>query len=190
MTVRVGALMLMAVHASAVLGHAQQVPGGQGIIYGPRHVFSVTAPPGWVLDNQAGQVDRLVAVFYREGESWRDGVAVMYVNTVVPDSGHPASPAQVMQDDSARFMREVRGMQVSPAASLHTSDQRVAEVRHFVSEVSGTFEAVAYVAERTVTPVIVLTARSRAAFEQALPAFEALVGSYAFFSSDIRVKPR
>jgi len=36
---------------------AQDSTGSAGLIYGPHHVFSVAAPPGWVLDNRAGQAD-------------------------------------------------------------------------------------------------------------------------------------
>ena len=37
-----------------------------GIIYGKNHVFSLTAPDGWVLDNTSGIKQGLYAVFYRE----------------------------------------------------------------------------------------------------------------------------
>jgi hypothetical protein len=184
MTVRVTTLVLTLLQASAALVLGQQAPGGTGIIYGPRHVFRVTAPAGWVLDNQAGRSHGLVAVFYRRGESFGDGPAVMYVSTAVPDVGSEARVARVIQDDSARFVREVPGIKVNHAELLRTSDQRAAEVRRFVSD--STFEAVAYVAERTVTPLIVLSARTQAAFQQALPAFEQLVRSYAFISSEVR----
>ena len=165
-----------------------QTTGGAGIIYGAHHAFTVEAPPGWVLDNQAGQSSGLVAVFYRTGESWEHGTAVMYVNTSSPDSGEAADPLRVIADDSAHFVSEAPAISIRSAPSLRTSDGRVAYVRYFAGGPSGRYEAVAYVAEKTLTPMIVLTARTQAAFEAALPAFAQLVRSYWFMTSDVRIQ--
>ncbi len=165
-----------------------QTNGGAGIVYGSHHAFTVEAPPGWVLDNQAGQPNGLVAVFYRTGESWEHGTAVMYVNTSSPDSGQDADPLRVIADDSAHFVSEAPGISIRTAPSLHTSDGRIAYVRYFAGLPNGRFEAVAYVAEKTLTPMIVLTSRTRAAFEAALPAFAQLVGSYWFMTTNVRIQ--
>jgi hypothetical protein len=169
--------------------HAQHPQGG-GIIYGERHAFSVIAPAGWVLDNQAGQPDGLVAVFYPQGGSWTDSKAVMYVNVVVPDSGHEASVPDVIREDSLRFSREVPSIRITRAAAVRTDDGRSATILRFAGDPRGTFEAVAYVAERSVTPIIVLSARSKATFDSAWPAFTQLVHSYHFFTSDVRYPGR
>jgi len=179
-SLQLAALALSAL-ATPCLG---QAPGGRGIVYGPHHVFIVEAPPGWVLDNQVGRSRGLVAVFYREGQSWRTGDAVMYVNTAVPDSGTTADPFRVIADDSLRFTKDAPGVRIGLAPSLRTKDGRVAHVRHFSGDPNGNWEAVAYIAEATVTPLLVLTARTRVAFEEALPAFARLVQSYTFLTAD------
>jgi hypothetical protein len=51
-------------------------PGG--IVYGPKAAFSIAAPNGWVLDNQAGVEQGLPCVLYPKGESWADARTVMY----------------------------------------------------------------------------------------------------------------
>ena len=175
------ALALNAIAASSLA----QAPGGSGIIYGPRHAFMVEAPPGWVLDNQAGRARGLVAVFYRAGQSWQGGDAVMYVNTAVPDSGSVADPLRVIADDSLRFTQQARGIRIELAPSLRTRDGRVSHVRYFSGDPDGNWEAVAYIAETTVTPLLVLTARTRVAFRAALPAFSRLVQSYSFLTADV-----
>ncbi len=161
---------------------AQQGTGGTGIIYGPGHAFSVTAPPGWILDNQAGRGDGLYAVFYRPGESWRHAEAAMYVNTAQPGVG------SIMRQDSLRFMARYPGVRVTARGAIKTNDSVTVPVRQFVGDSSGNVEAVAYVPEATVTPIIVLTARSRQAFENALPAFVELVRSYHFISAHVEIK--
>jgi len=181
-------LSLAAALSLAANASVAQTTGGAGIIYGSHHAFTVEAPSGWVLDNQAGQSDGLVAVFYRTGESWEHGTAVMYVNTASPDSGHDADPLQVIADDSARFASEVPPVSERSAPSLSTRDGRAAHVRYFDGGPRGRYEAVAYIAEKTLTPMIVLTSRTRAAFEAALPAFAQLVGSYWFMTSDVRIQ--
>ena len=45
-------------------------PGGTGLIYGTNHAFTLTAPKGWVLDNEAGDPGGIYAGFYREGGTW------------------------------------------------------------------------------------------------------------------------
>ena len=66
-------------------------------------------------------------------------------------------------------------------------DGREALVRRFLSQETGNLEIVAYVRERTVTPMIVLSARTQAAYDSALASFYALVHSYEFITSDIKL---
>src|SRR5690349_19032876 len=47
-----------------------------GLIYGDGWSFLIQAPPGWVMDEQAGQEQGVNAAFYRRGESWEEGEAV------------------------------------------------------------------------------------------------------------------
>ena len=175
-------LTLALLAGSAFALPAQQGLGASGIIYGPDHMFSVTAPPGWVLDNQAGRGQGLYAVFYRAGESWRSGEAVMYVNT------SKSGVDSVMRQDSLRFMNRYPGLRVTARAAIRTNDSVTALVRQFVGDSSGNVEAVAYVPAAAMTPMIVLTARTQQAFESALPAFVALVKSYRFISAHVTVK--
>ena len=179
---RHGMLTLALLAGIGAVLHAQQGTGDSGIIYGPDHMFSVTAPSGWVLDNQAGRGQGLYAVFYRVGESWRGADAVMYVST------SQGGVDSVMRQDSLRFVTRYPGLRVTARASILTIDSVTVSVRQFVGDSSGNVEAVAYVPEATVTPIIVLTARTRQSFESALPAFAELVRSYRFISANLKVK--
>ena len=163
-----------------------QVPAGAGIVYGSHHAFMIEAPPGWVIDNQAGVPLGLYAVFYRNGESWQEGTAVMYVNTASPDSGRAADPLCIFAEDSARFVRVTPTMRIVRAPSLQTHDHHVAYVRYFSGASNGRYEAVAYITETTVTPMIVLSSKTQAGFQSALPAFDQLVESYSFLTSDVQ----
>src|SRR5947208_5850658 len=64
-----------------------QTPGGSGIVYGKNHAFAITAPDGWVLDNQAGQNNGVPVVFYPVGSSFAKSRIVMYANTASKGDG-------------------------------------------------------------------------------------------------------
>jgi len=129
----------------------------------------------------------LVAVFYRRGESWQKGAAVMYVNTVLPSGTDTANVEVVAHDDSVHFAHDMADLTVVAAPPLRTSDGRTVIIRRFASTKHGSYEAVAYVMERRVTPIIVLTARSKRAFDAALNAFARLVESYGFLTDSVTV---
>jgi hypothetical protein len=49
-----------------------------GIVYGPKAAFNISAPEGWVLDNEAGADQGLPCVLYPKGSSWSDARTIMY----------------------------------------------------------------------------------------------------------------
>ena len=48
---------------------ADQVPFA--IVYGPKGAFNIAAPPGWVIDNTAGQSNGLPCVLSAKGRRGR-----------------------------------------------------------------------------------------------------------------------
>ena len=50
------------------------------VIEGDNHLFMISAPDGWVLDDTSGMGSRIRCVFYRKGEKWASASTVMYVN--------------------------------------------------------------------------------------------------------------
>src|SRR6516162_11581736 len=54
----------------------ENYPGG--IVHGPKAAFNISAPEGWVLDNESGVEQGLPCVLYPKGESWADARTVMY----------------------------------------------------------------------------------------------------------------
>jgi len=49
-----------------------------GIVYGPKAAFNISAPEGWVLDNQAGAEQGLPCVLYPKGSSWQEAKTIIY----------------------------------------------------------------------------------------------------------------
>jgi hypothetical protein len=180
MRIQATAVLLFAL-AGRAFGQAQCAPGtGERVlIHGAGHAFTISAPAGWVAT--AGYADQPApALLTRQGETWRDAPAVMYVNTALPDSGQLASAKTVMRDDSLRFVAEYPAVVFATLPSVQTADGRRVFIRKFVGGGYGSVDLVAYVDERTVTPLIVLSSRTEAQLAGALPAFHALLRSYRY----------
>ena len=56
----------------AISSTAAQEKFAGGIIYGPKAAFNISAPEGWVLDNEFGKEQGLPCVLYPKGQSWAD----------------------------------------------------------------------------------------------------------------------
>ncbi len=157
--------------------------GHPGIVYGKDHVFVVKAPEGWVLDNESGVGQGLRAVFYPVGSSWKEGRAVMYVNT----AAKPGTLENFVEGDVAEFRKNAPGLKVTDDAAPPVEGRQRVVVKRFKDDRYGNHEAVAYVEESKVVVMFVLTARTKGDFESALPAFRKLVSSYRFISDKVKV---
>ncbi len=164
----------------------QAQEGGAGILYGRGHAYSLTAPKGWVLDNSSGVDQGLHAVFYREGESWSTGTAVMYTNVAPLDSAAAETGMQAMANDIRSMKEGSPQLQVEPQDTIVTTQQhRKAVVQHFDFGKDGNQESVAYISERTVLVMVVLTARDKRSYKKALKAFRDLVESYSWLTDRV-----
>ena len=63
-------------------------------------------------------------------------------------------------------------------------------IYYFTSDKWGNYEAVAYFEEDKTINFIVLTSRTKEAFETALKAFEELALSYMFITDDVRIEKK
>ncbi len=175
MTLRLALLIFSLAVATASAADDQT-----GMVYGDNHAFFVTAPPGWVLDNQSGLRNGVHAAFYPQGSSWRDSPAVMYANGVGRSSGETLD--SFIADDIQTFRGRSPQIQVKEGAPIKTKDGRIALVRYFSGDRSGNHEAVAYIAEKSAIIVLALSARTQDAYQRSLQSFEELVRNYTFIS--------
>jgi hypothetical protein len=70
-----------------------------GILYGRGYAYILSAPKGWVMDDETGRSEGLEAVFYRQGESWAAGAAVLYANVAPKVKGQDDTLAKIIQYD-------------------------------------------------------------------------------------------
>jgi hypothetical protein len=153
------------------------------LIFGERHALTVRAPEGWVLDTRSGQGQGLQAVFYPHGDRWAKSPAVMYCQ-VVARSKDIADMAAMIQYDQERFRSGSPSAVVTPGDSIAIPGGRRAPTRSFAGGARGTFEQVAYIEERSVIVLVVLSCRSSELLQRSVPVFRQLVGSYQFLADD------
>jgi hypothetical protein len=152
------------------MSFAQQYPGG--IVYGPKAAFNISAPAGWVLDNQSGQNQGLPCVLYRKGQSWADGKTVMY-----------AKIASTEYEDVNAFVamaiKEMAAQQGKPKEKIASGKTKDGH-DYFINEYPATktysqWERVAYVQMPHAVAYIVLTSRDKADYQKDSGALETML---------------
>src|SRR6266536_6604367 len=143
------------------------VPGQEkdpaGIVHGPKAGFNISAPEGWVIDNEAGVKQGLPCVLYPKSSSWRDAKTVMYANIASPKfEGVNAFVATAIKE-----MKAKHGIPKEKIASGKTKDGH----DYFINEYPATktysqWEAVGYVQLPRGVAFIVLTSRDKASYEK------------------------
>jgi hypothetical protein len=180
--------MLLSVIVLVLLGPPTGHPNGTGLLHGPSHAFSFSAPAGWILDNESGASQGLHAVFYPEGESWHSSPVMAYARAFAKTSSI-SSPAALVADTLQSFRQSSPNGAAHLRETLVLSDDRVAQIYFFSGDDFGNLEAVAYISESRTINFFVLSARNEAVFQSSLAAFRDLVRSYAFFSDHVEYKP-
>lgn len=147
-----------------------------GIVYGKKFSFGITAPKGWVMDTEAGKSQQANVVFYHQGESWAEGNAVMYASVVNPTKRK--SLKQLTANDIANFKSENPRVKISVSVPLKTRDNRLALTYVFQNASAGALlERVTYLDMGGFFLTVVLTAKTKTAFEKALADHSSLVRS-------------
>jgi hypothetical protein len=156
-----------------------------GIFYGDGYRFGIMTPNGWVLDDSSGYSSGQIGRYYPAGLSWDQSKAVMYITTADKNTKGHESLMSLLEDDSVQSRNDAPSIKITRLESLMTSDHKVAVVRSF--EFSN-HEVVAYVDEKSVVVMLVLSATEESALKAAMPAFQELVGSYFYVPEKIKIK--
>ena len=175
--------LLMAV--APVCAHGAS-PGGSALLYGNDHSFWLDAPDGGVLDNESGQANGLCAVFYPDGSTWAQSTVVMYANTALKVQGQ-RTVDELIAYDVNQFRARAPKLEVTGLESLPTANGE-ATVRKFSGDEHGNFEAIAYIDAPKVFVMLVLSSRNEKQFSESYAAFAALVKSYRYLTSDVRIE--
>jgi hypothetical protein len=125
-------ILLVLGNTSALQQDPPSRSGADGtILIGRNYGFILREPAGWLLDGASGKAQGVDAVIYREGESWKTGVAVMYARVVRKDSKERETIQKVIESDVDEFKKANQMSRVSESAPLTTRDKKNATVKDF-----------------------------------------------------------
>jgi tetratricopeptide (TPR) repeat protein len=152
--------VLLAAISTRILGQ-ETSPGG--IVHGPKAGFNVSAPEGWVVDNEAGVNQGMPCVLYPKGSSWRDAKTVMYANIAGPEF----EGVNAFVEMAIKEMKAKHGTPKEKIASGKTKDGH----DYFINEYPATktysqWERVGYVQLPQGVAFIVLSSRDKTSYEK------------------------
>lgn len=155
------------------------------VIEGDDHLFMVAAPEGWVLDDTSGMGSRIRCVFYPKGQQWASAPTVMYVNPLHGYTAKTRTVSALIAEDVRQFMKRAPKGRVVDAGRQPTGGAgKEAIVRYFSEDGGPPHEAVAYVPEKDLVMLVVLSSRTPGGFQAALPAYKSLLSSYAWVGTN------
>ena len=157
-----------------------------GIVYGPKAAFNISAPEGWVLDNESGVNQGLPCVLYPKGESWADARTVIY-----------AKIASTQYEDAEKFvaaaikdMEKTHGKPKEKIDKGKTGDGQ----SFFINEYPATktysqWERVAYIQLPKAVAYIVLSSRDEASYRKDASALREVLKTFAYLEPKVDDKP-
>lgn len=148
-----------------------------GIVYGPKAAFNISAPEGWVLDNESGAGQGLPCVLYPRGSSWEDAKTIMY-----------AKIASTQYEDVNAFvataikeMEKARGKPREKVASGKTHDGHAFFINEYpAAENYSQWERVAYVQLPKAVAYIVLSSRNEASYRKNSGALDEVLKTFIY----------
>jgi tetratricopeptide (TPR) repeat protein len=148
-----------------------------GTVYGPKAGFNISAPEGWVVDNEAGKEQGMPCVLYPKGSSWRDAKTVMYANI----ASTQFEGVNVFVQTAIKEMEKIRGRPKEKIASGKTKDGH----DYFINEYPATktysqWERVGYVQLPQAVAYIVLSSRDHASYQKDSGALEKVLKTLVY----------
>src|SRR5213596_4297746 len=168
------AFLSLAAISTRILGQ-ETSPGG--IVRGPKAGFNVSAPEGWVVDNEAGVNQGMPCVLYPKGSSWSDAKTVMYANM----AGAEFEGVNAFVEMAIKEMKAKHGTPKEKIASGKTKDGH----DYFINEYPATktysqWERVGYVQLPQGVAFIVLSSRDKASYTKDSGALEKVLKTLVY----------
>lgn len=151
---------------------------GKGMLYGADHAFFITAPKGWVLDNESGVKQGLPMAFYPVGHTWADSPAIAYGRSITKSEGVRSVKDLVESTIKTFHEKGSPDYKITKETSVDLPNGKHVPVYYYAGDQWGNFEAVAYFEEEDTINSLVFNCWARADFGKHLPGFEQMARSY------------
>jgi hypothetical protein len=157
-----------------------------GLLYGHNHSYYLTAPLGWVIDNQSGREMGFTAVFYPQGSTWADAETVMYTTYVSFDSTKNETLKDIIRADSTQFLKTSPLLKIKKQAPVNIGKDKKAIIYSYSTD--GNYETVAYLEEKKGVVMIVLSSEDKNGPINENKAFISLIKSYRFLTDKVNIE--
>jgi hypothetical protein len=158
-----------------------------GIVYGPKAAFNISAPEGWVLDNESGAGQGLPCVLYPKGSSWSDAKTVMYAKI----AGTQFEDVNEFVAFAIKEMEKTHGKPKEKIASGKTHDGHDYFINEYpASKTYSQWERVAYVQLPHAVAYIVLSSRDEKSYRKDAPALQEALKTFIYLEPKDGSKPR
>jgi hypothetical protein len=169
------------------IGVPAQVQYRGGIVYGPKAAFNISAPQGWVLDNESGVNQGQPCVLYPKGSSWSDAKTVMYAKIASTEF----EDVNAFVAWAIKGMMKTHGKPKEKIASGKTHDGHP----YFINEYPATktysqWERVGYVQLPHAVGYIVLSSRDQASYRKDSGALEKVLKTLFYLELKFENKPK
>jgi hypothetical protein len=158
------------------------------LFYGPNNAYYLTAPTGWVMDNEVGKEQGMTAVFYPEGSNWVDGETVMYTTFANYDSTKNETLKEFILNDSIRFKQNSFKPTISRQKSIVIGKEKKAIVYTFSDHDNKHYEMIAYMGESKGVVMVVMTSTNKNGCINNYKSFQSLVKSYRFLTDKVNIQ--
>jgi hypothetical protein len=153
-----------------------------GIVYGPKAAFHISAPEGWVLDNQAGAEQGLPCVLYPKGSTWADAKTIIYAKIASTQFEN----AEAFVAKAIKEMQEVHGTPKQKVESGKTGDGRPFFINEYPATKSySQWERIAYIQLPKAVAYIVLSSRDEPSYRKDSPALREVLKSFGYLEPKI-----
>ena len=148
-----------------------------GIVYGPKAAFNISAPEGWVLDNESGVSQGMPCVLYPKGSSWSDSGTIMYAKI-------PSTQYEDVDKFVAIAIKEMKDRHGLPKEKIESGKTRDGR-SYFINEYPATqnysqWERVAYIQLPHAVAYIVLSSRDEPSYRKDAPALTEVLKTFGY----------
>ena len=153
-----------------------------GIVYGPKAAFNISAPEGWVLDNQAGAEQGLPCVLYPKGSSWQEAKTIIYAKI----ASTQFEDVDAFVAKAIKEMQKVHGTPKQKIESGKTGDGHAFFINEYPATKSySQWERVAYVQLPKAVAYIVLSSRDEPSYCKDSAALREVLKSFGYLEPKI-----
>lgn len=162
---------------------------GTGIIYGPGHAYSLSAPDGWIMDNSAGVSMGLHAVFYPEGTTWLKSDVVMYPNFAGADS---TSTLQDVIDSDIKYFKETGAKKTDFKKNITNKkgDKFALYYFEYTKDNIHSYEYIAYTRAKTGVIMLILHTQNKKLLNKHYKALTQLADSYLWIADEVKIEEK